>query len=315
MILQSTLININFNDYLQINQIENNLFNSTLQYFFNVLNQTKSIINNNNKEDDDDDANFIDFQNVITAKELTVSSTILFTMLAINPNKLLPLISFDQSQSDFLSISKGIVLIITKSSPIIFGSDLIGIIYYGTLNGINPPNLNNPISPIIKNLIDELNKNYHHHQCYQCYHQCYHHQCYQYKAKYEIFYETLDILNKGIYATQFFEFPVPFFRWINLISDDFRKLLYEKDKYSIKLLYIFSILCLYSGFYLNDEMNIWKDFIDWYINNQQQQQEEEAQEAQQGGQFEFSMDKKLYQLIILEKKRCDKFKDFAKFDL
>ena len=104
------------------------------------MNQTKSIINGCPET--------IDFQNVTTAKELTVSSTILFTILAINPNRLLPLISFDKSQSDFISISKGVVMIIAKASPIVFGSDLI--IYYGTLNGVNPPNLNNPTFPIIK---------------------------------------------------------------------------------------------------------------------------------------------------------------------
>ena len=128
---------------------------------------------------------------------MTVSSTILFTILAINPNRLLPLISFDKSQSDFISISKGVVMIIAKASPIVFGSDLIGIIYYGTLNGVNPPNLNNPTFPIIKNLINDLNNN--------------NNNIYDYSSStYELLYESLDILNKGMYATQSFEFPVPF---------------------------------------------------------------------------------------------------------
>lgn len=288
MVLQSTITPA-FNDSLQIAQIQNNLFNSTLEYFLDVLNQTKSIINGCPKT--------IDFQNVTTAKELTVSSTILFTILAINPNRLLPLISFDKSQSDFISISKGVVMIIAKASPIVFGSDLIGIIYYGTLNGVNPPNLNNPTFPIIKNLINDLNNNNNNSN----------NNIYDYSSStYELLYESLDILNKGMYATQSFEFPVPFFRWINLISDDFRQLLYDQDEFALRLLFVFSSLCLYAGFSLNDEFNIWKDFIDWYKHDQ---------EGKYNGQFKYLMDGKLYQLIIVEKKRCNKFKEFPELDV
>ena len=59
MVLQSTITPA-FNDSLQIAQIQNNLFNSTLEYFLDVLNQTKSIINGCPET--------IDFQNVTTAK-------------------------------------------------------------------------------------------------------------------------------------------------------------------------------------------------------------------------------------------------------
>ena len=73
------------------------------------MNQTKSIINGCPET--------IDFQNVTTAKELTVSSTILFTILAI--------ILIDYTiNHHFISISKGVVMIIAKASPIVFGSDL-----------------------------------------------------------------------------------------------------------------------------------------------------------------------------------------------
>ena len=37
-----------------------------------------------------------------------------------------------------------------------------------------------------------------------------------------------------------------FFRWINLISDDFRQLLYDQDEFALRLLFVFSSLCLYA---------------------------------------------------------------------
>lgn len=49
-----------------------------------------------------------------------------------------------------------------------------------------------------------------------------------------------------------------------VIPEDFRRLLYAKHQFALKMLYIYAALCFVAKFQMYKEYNIWRDFVVWY---------------------------------------------------
>ncbi|CAI5760671.1 unnamed protein product [Candida verbasci] len=233
----------NFKQTFKFDQLDkSNIFLTTTTYFLEVLTKTRNIMSNS------------DLKDPPVAKELTVSSVLLFAFLAVHPHKMVPLINFnkDNETADLLSIAKGVRYTIVECGPTILNSELSGLLFYRGIDKMDPPSLNKCQFPIIRNLMDDLYKfNDHEHTI----------------SKDAVIEESIDLLMKAIYGVSFFKFPVPLYRWLMIISDQFRELLYLKHPFGLKVLYIHSALSSIARFQFYNDHNIWRDYMIWYLDN------------------------------------------------
>ena len=90
------MYNINLDD-------PNNIYTKTTEYFMDTIGRTKNLIALSDLDD-----NSQNFQDPKVAKELTVSSVLVFSYLALDPDRLIPLIDFTRESTDLVQVAKGL---------------------------------------------------------------------------------------------------------------------------------------------------------------------------------------------------------------
>ncbi|RLV93253.1 hypothetical protein JA1_002577 [Spathaspora sp. JA1] len=252
--------------------IKSRLFEKTLTYFMNTLYQSRTWLTEMRTENEE------------KMKEMVISSFLMFAFLGVHPYKLLPVISFDKSQTDLVSISRGIREIIKVSTPIILKSNLRELFIIKDLPAL--PSMDSTSYPIIDQLLQDL-------------------------TKAELPYDERTTIQKAIqdlhdamYAMMHFKYPIPFFRWIIILPDPYRDLLYQKHEFSIRLLYVFSSLCLIYHFHMLKESNMWLDYMQWF---------KKYSDVRYGG-FVYDLDKWLYELGVVKQFTISKYNDVGYFD-
>lgn len=259
------------------------LFTKTTDYFMNALAETtKSVALGPNISP-------------LRAKELFTSSILIFAYLGIHPHKLLPLISFSRTETDLISITKGMRTVFVECVPIIARTELHQLLLWGDNQEIiSPPhNFKSSPYPIIKTLRDDLyalvgNSSLD----------------LETMDKIEIYKSGIEFLNKALFECMHFKFPIPLYRWVLLLPNEFRELLYIQDEFTLRLLFIFSCLCSICRFQLYDENNMWNDYVEWYVNGYKR-----GYLGDTGG-----LDACLYELAMVKKFRFDQFDSIGHFD-
>ncbi|RLV92006.1 hypothetical protein JA1_003391 [Spathaspora sp. JA1] len=260
------------NALIPIYEIKSKLLERTLAYFTKTLYQSRSSLTEMNTENQE------------KIKEMVISSILIFAFLGVHPYKLLPVISFDKSQPDLVSISRGIHEVIRVSVPVLLKSNLKELFIFKDLQVV--PTMDSTSYPIITQLLQDLSKA---------------------ELPYDerkIIQRAIQDLHDAIYAVMYFKYPIPLFRWILIISDSYRDLLYQKHEFSIRLLYVFSSLCLIYSFHMFKETNMWIDYIRWF---------KKYSEDTHGG-FVYDLDKWLYEIGVVRMVRIYKYNDVGDFD-
>lgn len=217
----------------------NNLFLKTSKYFMNTLKHTGNILSRTTTgmQPDIDE---------LTASELLVSGILIFSFLGIHPHRLVPLVSFNcETETDFLSIVRGVRNAIKASYKALATSD-----YFGILPMIDSSVQSNPITRSLRSQLSEY---------------------YDDQVKTSITSDNFATLLNSIATlelhmskTIFLNYPVPLFAWILLVPDDFHDLIRAKHFFALRMLYLFACLCCLTKFQLYDSKNIWNDYIFWF---------------------------------------------------
>lgn len=274
------MYNINLDD-------PNNIYTKTTEYFMDTIGRTKNLIALSDLDD-----NSQNFQDPKVAKELTVSSVLVFSYLALDPDRLIPLIDFTRESTDLVQVAKGIRHTIMRCTPIVQNSDIGGILFFKALGKIDQPDLKLCEYPVIASLRDEL-----------------------YSLETDelstdiiqednVLEESINGLMTSIWGCEIYKFPVPLFRYLMIISDEFRELLYKKHMFAIRIIYIYSALNAVAGFYFYRDRNVWKDYMKWYKNYVASTKENSCAE----------MDRQLYDLVVEKNFRWEDHTRFHEFD-
>ncbi|KAI5969829.1 hypothetical protein CANMA_001119 [Candida margitis] len=230
------------------------------------------------------------FTDPFVAKELTVSSILIFSFLGIQPHGLIKLISFNHDEeTDMISISRGSRDVILNCASSLIQSELSGLLFFRVNQELYSPPFKSCNYPIIKYLLQGL---------------------YEFQdstnevgdatsSRYQIFHLTLDCLTKALFGCGYYKFPIPLFRFLMVIPEDFRTLLYAKHKYALKILYIYACLCFVARFHLFREYNLWRDFVVWY-------------KSETGLHDE--LERSLYYLVVEKYYSVEVYEDFPYFD-
>ncbi|KAK6464393.1 hypothetical protein DFJ63DRAFT_333962 [Scheffersomyces coipomensis] len=259
------------------------LFNKTCGYFNQAINQTNQQLASLNH-----DNIFIDPPNL--AKELVISNILIFTFLAIHPHNLMPLVDFNGNHSrghnDFLSICNGIKSTVIYCLPTLIENDckILTVIFNDADTELQqpptPPCQHDYDVPIIASFKRDLDQSFHTDHDLK-------------PLEYMTISQTLKMLNKAVKKCIFINFPKPIFRWILITANPFfHQLIYKQNLMALRLMNIFSHLCLMIRFQLFNDSNMWIDYIEWFksFNFMHFNQT-----------WKFKLDEKLYELSIVRK--------------
>ncbi|KAK6462071.1 hypothetical protein DFJ63DRAFT_313220 [Scheffersomyces coipomensis] len=207
----------------------------------------------------------------ISIIEFTISSILILSFLGIHPHKIMPLVSFDQSESDLISICKAI-----RETGKMYDLRTNNIFkdLYTYDKFANIPSVKQSFFPTIMRLRDDLELEYKHSSTIS--------------EEYNILYDALELLQSGMFKGILYSHPAPLFRWIIIISDEFQQLIYKKCPFALRLLYIFSSLSILVRVLLFKDANLWVDYMQWY----------KSYNFDLVGSWKYSMDEAFYYLIF-----------------
>ncbi|KAK6462080.1 hypothetical protein DFJ63DRAFT_141271 [Scheffersomyces coipomensis] len=219
---------------------QTNLYIKTTNYFMNTISRKNQLISQ--------------FYGPVimdgdVAKELLVSSILIFAFLGIHPHKLLPLISFRDDESDFLSVCKGIRETIISCSPVIRQTSFQGLLSYQKTQTRQSPFSKDSTYPVVVYFRKDLDEAYFDDPT---------------NNEYNGIIDALDVLQECIFKVQKFKYHVPLYIWIISLPYSFHDLVYTKNLHALRLLYIFSSLCIMGRFHMFNASNIWIDYMFWY---------------------------------------------------
>lgn len=264
-----------------------NIFENTTKYFMETISKTKHIIGST-----EDNSDSTSFDNPKTAKELLVSSILVFSYLGVHPHRLLPLIDFTREQTDLIQISKGVRYTIMSCAPTILKSDMSALLFFRGIEKMQTPTFEQCQYPIIQDLrndVDEFSDG---------------EVGLEVSEELSIIRDVIARLMMCINGCKFFKFPIPLFRFLMLFDDRFRDFLYSKHRLALRILYVYSALCSISRFQFYDECNVWKDYMTWYRDYAAENFDKHRNE----------MDEYLYFLVVVEHFHWDDFTNFDKFN-
>ncbi|KAI5963058.1 uncharacterized protein KGF55_002850 [Candida pseudojiufengensis] len=195
------------------------------------------------------------FQDPIVAKELVVSSILIFSFLGVQPHKLIKLISFnkDEEEVDMIRISGGTRDTILNCSTAVANSDLAGLLFFRVEEMRSSPTSKDCGYPIINYLLNEL---YVFSDSLDL--------SFKSSQLEEIFKTNIDYLTRAMYGSRYYKFPIPLFRYLMVITEDFKDLLYKKHSFALKILFVYASLASIARFQMYNDNNIWRDHLIWY---------------------------------------------------
>ncbi|EMG49585.1 hypothetical protein G210_5610 [Candida maltosa Xu316] len=100
--------------------------------------------------------------------------------------------------------------------------------------------------------------------------------------------DVIELFRVSLVSSMKFKCPYPIFSNILHFSDKFRDYLYEQNVFSLRLLFVFSALCVLSPFPLSRLNNIYVAYMTWF----------KVRSFAQLGKFRFQTDEKLYFLVM-----------------
>ncbi|ODV78611.1 uncharacterized protein CANTADRAFT_6967 [Suhomyces tanzawaensis NRRL Y-17324] len=189
------------------------------------------------------------------AAEMTISSILLFSYVCLHPFKVVPLLAWNTDEPDIISITKGIRSTLQICTPIIAQTNYKGLTTLQDDKLVIPP-LETCVYPIIASLRDQLTELTQGYDVFDS----------KILRALEVLKETVRLLHECVCKCIHWNYPVPLFRWLILLLSDFRDLLYERNFYALRILFIFACYSIVTRFEVDDKSNVWIDYIYWYKN-------------------------------------------------
>lgn len=220
--------------------VKNELYVKTLSYFNDSINETCTTIDSMLAKDK---------LEVFEAAEVSFSALLLFTFLGLQDFNLVKLINFEPDQPiDLVSLVKTMKPVIGKSFPVLYNTKFHRIFY---LSELLSPKIDVIEFPLIENLRNWVYN-------------------FEFEDKYATVFgkvmKAIDIFNvcltRGLKEVE----GSLVVRWIFLLDFDVYELMINHDVIGLKLLNIYSFICVVNGFRINS--GIFHEYMDWYITNQ-----------------------------------------------
>lgn len=213
-----------------------------------------------------------------------------FTYLAYD-HLSVPLLTFDEMELDYISLCKSYKIATGKCIRPILSSPLKELFLYRMVKSTVPPE-DQVINPIVVSLTEELEDlkdTYLDNSGFM--------------RQYDIYKTAVNEIRQGIFSTAMCKFPFPFMLCCLDFTSELRDLMHEGQYFALRLLYVYSCLCIFCKFYMERDANLWTDYIIWY---------KERSTFFDGG-LSSELDYCLYKLVT-ESDFIIKYENFESFD-
>lgn len=232
---------VNFNPLMSLGDNLAVLHNDSTNYFLQAINYTKDIVGGSVAK------NAVTRQN---ASELAISSVLIFTFTCMQPRGVTPLVCWDGSESDLISLTRGISTIRLQCVALLENSEFGGIFDLEE----ELATLHKAACPLIHALHDDFLKEYSNTDEFTT----------ESFIEIEALETCLTTLHNLILRSVTFDYPVPLFKWPLLIEDDFRALIYSQNFYALRITFVYSCLSSFLRFELYPDDNVWLDYMRAY---------------------------------------------------
>lgn len=206
-----------------------------------------------------------------------IGNALLFGFLALQPWKLVPLVHFPQGDEDRKADLLGLAMSM-KSVAIEHMLDLkasdVGELYQNDEFWLIPRRK----IVIVDQLLQQMNEYFGAISFFDLDQEA--------STKVRAYNECLLMLQKLCVSAVVYNYPVGVFRWLLLIGPEFTEYVRAQEPFAMRLLFVYSCLCLYYRFWLF-EQSIWKDYAVYF-------------RAHHGPLCEF--DERLYHYVVTRKK-------------
>lgn len=207
------------------------LYAATSRYFMDTIVATREKVD--------------DLANYRVASELAVSSIVMYAFLGIHPHKLVTLVCFDQDDTDFISMARGIRETVRRSWPVLADTNFRGL--FAASIRRNDPLETLPFEkcyPVVQRLGQELLAA----NPPGC----------EYLTEAVMWFQRLITL---VIRTNH---PADIVKWIALVPVEVCHMIYDRGFHGLRLLYVYSCYCAITRFYAFEHSNMWHDYIEWY---------------------------------------------------
>ncbi|CUM65883.1 uncharacterized protein PRCAT00003533001 [Priceomyces carsonii] len=231
-------------DALEQNQVllndGTNFFKTTDDYFSVCLSHTRNIIENVQKGNGP--------ASEFEAAEIFFSTILIYSILVFHPLKLIPVISFDEGEPDLLSMCKGMKYSMVKAFPLLFTARYSAISEDTGALGYKSIEKKYPLIIYLRSFFIDL--------------------LYEgnlVAGSRETYQQTISLLEGVFYLVTVNRHKRLMSQWLFIVDDAFYDYLrVYKDYFALKLLYVFSCMCLFLKMKVTNKHSIWMDYVLWF---------------------------------------------------
>lgn len=223
-----------------------------------------------------------------------LSSSLIIGFLGCHPHRVVPLVktvnidSGSDSGTDLLTLTTGMKQLVVSSLDLLKNSDVGDLFQQDELQMVSSRGI-----PIVNELRRQMHEYYSEIDFLDF--------DFSLAEEMTVLGNTLDMLAKALALCDRFNYPVALFRWMFGIPIEFSALIESGNPIAMRILFVYSCLCLYCHFYIHREC-IWRDYVEWY-----------SERYSPLGEF----DQRIYEYFVVrdQKVKKENYRKVAKFNV
>lgn len=185
---------------------------------------------------------------------IILSSSLVFGFLACHPHRVVPLIAFpdenEEVKTDIIGVVCGVKRLVLGSLDRLRETDVGDLFQRDEFDALPRKKIS-----IVEELRKQVNDYYHSIQFLDIVDED--------SDAISIFSVSIVMLQKALAACIKYNYPVALFRWLFSIPVGFADLARQKHWLALRILFVYSCLCLYCKFCIHREC-VWRDYVEWF---------------------------------------------------
>lgn len=182
--------------------------------------------------------------------EILVLNYTFYIFCCLHPHEIIPLVHFYDGSgivgNDILGVTKGFLSCINHVGLGILESRYASILF------IEERKLQLPSYQLNYKPIESLRQYLSQYRSYLT------------RSDYDLYDNAIRYMELAIYRCFKFNYMVPMFRWMFFLDERFLDYLRSRHVFALKIMYIYSTLCQYSGFNIDEKSNVWMKYMIQY---------------------------------------------------
>ncbi|QRG37799.1 hypothetical protein FDK38_002182 [Candidozyma auris] len=231
-------------------KLDINLFTRASEYFGGALNGSHEALMKYQSPDRTKQ------EKLVYLNEASISNYLIYSFLALQPWKLIPLVSFAEDgyepKNDLLNVAMGLKTIVFSDYDLLITSDIGDLFHADELHYV--PSRKVKFVEDLKNQFNDYLGGIGFFDISS-----------EKSAFINDIRHCLSFLEKAFILSVKFNYPVNLYKWLVMISPQFVPYVREKNFFALRLLYAYACICIHVRLW-SFEHSVWRDYIVWFRN-------------------------------------------------